>query len=38
MVANKVMVQVKGDSGVTDDALRSYLKGIKFAEIEEAAQ
>jgi hypothetical protein len=38
LVANKVLVRVSGNEGVNDQTLRSYLKGVKFAEIEKAAQ
>jgi hypothetical protein len=36
-MAGKVLVQVKGEQGAEDTALRSYLKAIKFAEIEKAS-
>ena len=38
IIANKSMVKVEGSKGVDDATLRTYLKGIKFAELEKAAQ
>lgn len=38
LVANKVLVKVGGSEGVDDKTLRSYLKAIKFAEIEKSVQ
>lgn len=38
LVANKVLVKVEGSEGVDDKTLRSYLRAIKFAEIEKSVQ
>jgi hypothetical protein len=38
VVANKTLVKVAGSEGVDDKTLRQYLKAVKFAEIEKAAQ
>jgi hypothetical protein len=38
IVANKVLVKIEGSQGVDDQTLRSFLKAVKFAEIEKKAQ
>jgi hypothetical protein len=38
IVANKSLVKVEASKGVDDATLRNYVKGIKFAELEKAAQ
>lgn len=38
LVANKTLVKVSGSEGVDDKTLKAYLKGVKFAELEKAAQ
>jgi hypothetical protein len=38
LVANKTLVKVSGSEGVDDKTLRAYLKAVKFAELEKAAQ
>jgi hypothetical protein len=38
MIANKVLVIVKGGPTVGEDTLRSYLNSIKFSELEKNAQ
>jgi hypothetical protein len=37
MVANKVLVKVEGDRSVDDATLRSYLRAVKFGEVERLA-
>ena len=38
IVANKVLVKIEGSQGVDDQTLRTFLKAVKFAEIEKKAQ
>ena len=38
IVANKVLVKIEGSQGVDDPTLRTFLKAVKFAEIEKKAQ
>jgi hypothetical protein len=38
IVANKVLVKIEGSQGVDDPTLRTFLKAVKFAEIEKQAQ
>jgi hypothetical protein len=38
LVANKTLVKVAGSEGVDDKTLRAYLKAVKFADLEKAAQ
>jgi hypothetical protein len=37
IIANKVLVKVEGSQGVDDPTLRTFLKAVRFAEIEKKA-
>jgi hypothetical protein len=38
LLASKVLVQVKGSSGVKDDVLKQFVTALSFADIEKAAR